>query len=128
MRRAPLVLVLASVAARADRIDPATPATVVVAGDDDAPAFGPADATVEVELFCALGDHGCRASYELLRQLGRRHPTRLRVVVRTIPLPGRDGQLLAEAAMEAHRQGRFFPFLEALGRGAREAEGAAGRA
>jgi protein-disulfide isomerase len=123
-----MILVLAAGVARADRVDTAAPATVVVADEDEAPAFGPPDSPVEVELFCTLGDHGCRASYEVLRQLSRRHPTRLRVVVRVIPLPGREGQLLAEAAIEAQRQGRFFPFLEALGRGAREAEGAAGRA
>ncbi len=122
-----LILLLLASAAHADVVDTATPATVVVAAADEPPAFGPADAQVEVELFCALGDHGCRASYELLRQLWRRHPARLRVLVRVIPLPGRDGQLLAEAAFEAHRQGRFFPFLETLGRGARDAEGAAGR-
>ena len=127
MKRA-LALVLAVAGARAERVETSSPATVTVPDEDDAPAFGVADAPVDVELFCTLGDHGCRASYELLRQLARRHPAHLHVVVRAIPFPGRDGQLLAEAAVEAHRQGLFFPFLEAVARGARDADGAAGRA
>jgi len=127
MKRLLLCLLGASLA-HAERV-PTSATTAVVHDDrDEVPSFGPSDAPVEVELFCALGEASCQKTYEVLRQLSRRHAARLRVLVRVIPPSGPQGQLLAEAAFEADRQGMFFPYLESLARGSRDPESAAARA
>ena len=119
---------LAGSLAHAERVPTSATTAVVLDDRDEVPSFGPADAPVEVELFCALGEASCRQSYEVLRQLSRRHAARLRVLVRVVPPPGPQGQLLAEAAFEANRQGMFFPYLESLARGSRDPEAAGARA
>ena len=82
---------------------------------EDAPSRGPRYAPVTVEFFCGAMLYGCREHHLLLGELARRHPQRLRVVYRFLQRVGpKDGNVLAEAAMEAWAQGRFFEYADAL--------------
>ncbi len=81
---------------------------VVRAEEDGPPARGPDHAAVTVELFCTYVAPQCGRYDEVLQQLAARHPERLRVVYRQLPIMYRDAPVLAEAAFEAKAQGRFF--------------------
>jgi len=81
------------------------------------PTLGPTDALVTVELFYIPGAIQSRGPYEALIALQARHPRRIRLVFR--PLSRQGKILVPEAAMEAHAQGRFFQFMDAVDDGVR---------
>lgn len=93
--------------------DPEAVHRVPIAGDD--PVRGPADAPVTAVL---LADFECPFSARLaaaLARLSARLGDRLRVVFKHHPSPSRPGSgLLAEAAVEAQAQGRFWRFHDLL--------------
>lgn len=82
----------------------------------DAPAFGPADAPVQVVAFMDFECPFCRnAAQEGFVALRERHPNDVRVVFRHLPLPAHiaaDGA--ARAAVAAGLQGKFWPFADKL--------------
>ncbi|MGE0549718.1 MAG: DsbA family protein [Kofleriaceae bacterium] len=81
------------------------------------PARGPSAAPVTVELFFAPSVNGAARLpvYRLLDQLQKRHPTRIRIVYRIISRGASPpGPQLPTLALEAHVQGRFFEFVDAI--------------
>jgi protein-disulfide isomerase len=83
--------------------------------EQDAPARGPRYAPVTIEFFCGGSYYlVCQRHHLTLTELAKRHPRRLRVVYRQYDRSARDGNAFAEAAHEAWRQARFFPFIDAL--------------
>jgi protein-disulfide isomerase len=101
------------------------PSVVGVKKDpEDAPVQGTRRPTVTIELFCTYVQAQCAHTHRRLSQLLARHPKRLRIIYRQLPLPyHKDSQTLAEAALEAWRQDRFLEFQEALyGEGGRVAK------
>ena len=55
----------------------------------------------------------CRHAQELLKQIIEAYPNDVRVVFKHFPLSGHsNARLAAEAAMAAHRQGRFWPYSD----------------
>jgi predicted DsbA family dithiol-disulfide isomerase len=76
------------------------------------PSLGPADAPVQIELFFLPGATNTRLPYQLVSELWRNHPTRIRVIFRVL---SRQGQLnLPSAVLEAAVQGKFFEFMTAV--------------
>jgi protein-disulfide isomerase len=84
-----------------------------------APAIGPADALVTIVIF---GDFECqftRRAVPLLRRLQAAQPKDIRLVFKHFPLRFHSGaRNAALAAAEAHAQGRFWGFLDAVFKGA----------
>lgn len=79
---------------------------------DEPPTLGPRDAPVQIELFFLPGASNARVPYQLISELWRNHPTRIRVIFRVL---SRQGQvLLPAAALEAAAQGKFFEFMAAV--------------
>jgi protein-disulfide isomerase len=117
MRIALLGLLLAAAPLRADEVPTAGATVLTRLAPDETPARGPRDAPVVVDFFCNLAHSPCAGVERLLRELAERHPDRLRVVYRQAVLPMRDSEAVAQAALEAFAEGRFFAFVEAAGRG-----------
>lgn len=78
------------------------------------PTLGPADAPVRIEFFFNLNNPRTRVSLELIRLLAKRHPTRLHVVFRLTEKREFSSNLAQTFGMEAWKQGRFFPFIDAF--------------
>jgi len=80
---------------------------------EGAPSLGRAEAPVVIVEFFDPACGTCRSFYPLVKQLMAQHPDRIRLVLRYAPFhPGSDKVVaLLEAA---HRQGKFWPTLEAL--------------
>jgi protein-disulfide isomerase len=110
MRVALLLLALVTLAAAGAPTQTTT--LVVKSTPDEAPTRGPRDALVVLEFFCNLTISQCAETHDLLVILAERHPERLRIVYRQSPFQFRDNQLIAEAALEAWRQGRFLEFID----------------
>lgn len=81
---------------------------------EDAPAVGPADALVTVELFFVPGLTDSHSAYRELLALQRRHPGQLRAVFR--PMDRSAHVLVPALAVAAHARGKFFAFMDQLGR------------
>ena len=76
------------------------------------PSRGPANALVTIELFFTPG-MGSRASgYALIERLQANHPSRIHLIYRIVQ--GNGSARLHYAALEAHAQGKFFEFMDAL--------------
>jgi len=72
---------------------------------------GPADAPVTLEFFADLQSPVSRPAIEVLDQVMRRYPSKVRIQFRNFPLAFHPQALLAhEAAMTAAAQGRFWEF------------------
>ncbi len=79
---------------------------------DEPPTLGPRDAPVQIELFFQPGASNARTPYQLVSELWRSHPTRIRVIFRVL---SRGGQIhLPAAALEAAVQGKFFELMNAI--------------
>ncbi len=78
--------------------------------------IGPRLAPVTAEVFCPLLQPQCAQVMAAMREMGARHPKRLRVVYRmlTLPVNNADFEQLSEAALEAASEGRFFEFEQAV--------------
>jgi protein-disulfide isomerase len=82
---------------------------------DDAPFLGPQGAPVTVVEFGDYQCGWCRRAYPALLELRERFGARVRVVFMHFPIAGHEhAQLAAEAAHEAHAQGKFWEFHEKL--------------
>jgi len=77
------------------------------------PTLGPALAPVTIEFFFDVADPQSVVTHRLLQIMRARHPERLRVRYRVTGRGGRSNRHLA-VALESHRQGLFFPFLNKL--------------
>lgn len=79
----------------------------------EVPTLGARHAPVQLELFFLPGASSSRLPVQLAIDLWRNHPSRVRVVFRVL---SRQGQVhLPAAALEAAAQGKFVPFIEAVG-------------
>ena len=76
------------------------------------PSRGPANALVTIEVFLAPGANSRSPSYHLLEQFQERHPSRIRLVYRIVKSGNQTRT--PYAALEAHAQGKFFDFMDAL--------------
>jgi protein-disulfide isomerase len=79
-----------------------------------APSLGPQVALVTVERFCDLTEPQCAALDQKLAVLADRHPERLRVVFRQLPLSYPGAEAIALAAAEAHAQGKYTAFRDVV--------------
>ena len=78
---------------------------------DNLLSLGPADAPVTLEFFADLQSPISRTAIEVLDQVTRRYPLRVRIQFRSFPLAFHPQAPLAhEAAMAAASQGRFWEF------------------
>jgi protein-disulfide isomerase len=77
------------------------------------PTEGPADAPVVVVEFFDPACGTCRSFYPQVKQLMAEHPGRIRLVLRYAPFHKGSDKVVAVLAA-AHRQGKFWPALEAL--------------
>lgn len=109
-------LLLFFLAARVHAAPVATDRTseIAVLPTAGAPARGPDDALVTVELFCNFAHVQCAAADRMLKRVAERNPDGLRVIYRQVVLPFRDSQTVATAAVEAFRQGRFLELADAV--------------
>jgi len=103
-----LVLGLAALA-------PAAPGAVVRVEHRDPsalPSRGAANALVTIEVFFAPGANSRSPGYRMLEQFQERHPSRVRLVYRIVKSGNQTRT--PYAALEAHAQGKFFDFMDAL--------------
>lgn len=120
MRALIITLTLAALAIPAHADNPSLKPrqqTVVIKHKDigDKPIIGPRYAPVTVDFFIRLNDtYYTKNIYYRIKQLAKRHPTRMRVVFRPMPHSIYSYWYFAEAGLEAYDQGKFFEFVEAL--------------
>ena len=76
------------------------------------PSRGPVNALVTIELFFSPGIGSRVQLYRNLERLQANHPSRIRLVYRIVESGGQAR--LPRAALEAHAQGKFHEFMEAL--------------
>jgi len=113
MRR--LVLAAALVGASLPVLAAASPGRAVRVDHhiaDDAPAIGPHDALVTIELFFTPGQPTAHDAYRTLMRLQELHPTRVRAVFR----PLHRNQNTPDITLAAHQRGPdlFFDLMDAL--------------
>src|SRR5687767_12598233 len=81
----------------------------------EAPARGPVDAQVVVEVWSDFQCPFCARGAERLKQVREKYGDRVRIVFRHSPLPFHEhARLAAAASMAAHEQGRFWEYHDAL--------------
>jgi hypothetical protein len=88
----------------AERVEYRDPAT--------APARGPANAPVTIEVFLVPSPPMPVAALRMLQQLADHHPARIRLVYRI--LKGSTLLQAPSAALEAHAEGKFFEMMDEL--------------
>ena len=76
------------------------------------PTKGPVNALVTIEVFFTPGQSSRVQAYRWLERLQANHPSRIRLIYRIVESGGQAR--LPRAALEAHAQGKFFEFMEAL--------------
>ena len=91
---------------RIERVEYRDPAT--------APARGPSNALVKIEVFFVPGPNMPVNVLGLLQQLQERHPTRIQLIYRIQKSP--SALLVPSAALEAHAEGKFFELMAELGK------------
>ncbi len=86
----------------------------------NAPVKGPADALVTIVMFLDFQCPFCRLAFRDLERLQAQHPKTVRLVFKHFPLPHHPMALAAaQAAAEAHDQGKFWLFQERVWKHAR---------
>jgi protein-disulfide isomerase len=76
------------------------------------PTRGPVNALVTIEMFFTPGNASRSQTYRLLERLQASHPSRIRLVYRIVRTGGQTRT--PYAALQAHAEGKFFEFMEAL--------------
>jgi hypothetical protein len=76
------------------------------------PTRGPLNALVTIEMFFSPGQNSRVGAYRYLERLQANHPSRIRLIYRIVESGGQAR--LPRAALEAHAQGKFFEFMDAL--------------
>jgi hypothetical protein len=76
------------------------------------PSRGPLGALVTIELFFTPGQGSRNQAYRNLERLQQNHPSRIRLIYRIVKSGGQTRT--PYAALEAHAQGKFFEFMDAL--------------
>lgn len=80
-----------------------------------APTIGPADAVLEIVEFSDFQCPYCAQALPVLKVLVAAHPEDVRLVFRHYPLPIHEhAARAAQAAIEAQRQGAFWPYHDLL--------------
>ncbi|MFN3418599.1 MAG: DsbA family protein [Pyrinomonadaceae bacterium] len=82
----------------------------------DAPFLGPANAPVTIVMFSDFECPACAATHPFIKQLVQDYQSKVRLVIRNFPLREIHPQSFdaAAAAAAAHRQGKFFEYIELL--------------
>jgi protein-disulfide isomerase len=76
-----------------------------------APRRGPGDAPVTIVEFVDYECPHCREAQTFLRQVTEAYPRQVRLFFKQFPLGGHTmARTAAEAAMAAHKQGKFWPY------------------
>ena len=112
MKRA---LVVACIAAFAQPATSAPKGTVVRVEHRDPtalPSRGPVNALVTIELFFTPGQSSRVQAYRYVERLQANHPSRIRLIYRIVKSGGQARTPFA--ALEAHAQGKFFEFMDAI--------------
>lgn len=76
------------------------------------PAQGSSTALVTIELFFTPGQSSRVPAYKMYERLQAQHPSRIRLVYRIVSSGG--AARLQRAALQAHAEGKFFEFMDAL--------------
>ena len=76
------------------------------------PSRGPLHALVTIEVFFTPGQSSRVQAYRNLERLQEHHPSRIRLVYRIVKSGGQTRT--PYAALQAHAEGRFFEFMDAL--------------
>lgn len=76
------------------------------------PAKGPPNALVTIEVFFTPGQSSRVQAYRNLERLQENHPSRIRLVYRVVKSGGQTRT--PYAALQAHAEGKFFEFMDAL--------------
>jgi protein-disulfide isomerase len=107
--------VLAEVKAMEDAQKPLAADKQAAIAKDDAPSFGPANATVTLVEFSDFQCPYCSRAAEVLRAVKAKYADKVRVVFRQFPLSfHNNAHVAAEAALAAHAQGKFWQFHDRL--------------
>ena len=77
------------------------------------PSLGKADAPVVIVEFLDPACETCAAFYPMVKQLLAAHPDKIRLVLRYAPFHQGSDKVVG-VLVAAHRQGKFWPALEAL--------------
>jgi len=81
----------------------------------DAPSFGPANAKVTIVEFSDFQCPFCQKAADVAHKIKEKYGDKVRFVFRQFPLPMHENaRPAAEAAMEAHRQGKFWEYHDLL--------------
>jgi protein-disulfide isomerase len=81
----------------------------------EAPAWGPVDARVTVEVWSDFECPFCARGADTVKALREKYGEQVRIVFRHYPLPiHKNARLAAIASMAAHEQGKFWVFHDAL--------------
>lgn len=82
---------------------------------NDAPAFGPANASVTLVEFSDFQCPYCSRAADVVHAVKEKYADKVRVVFRQFPLSfHNNAHLAAEAALAAHAQGKFWQFHDRL--------------
>jgi protein-disulfide isomerase len=110
--RLPLVFGLLALAAMPSSGAPGEVVRVEHRDLDAMPTRGPANAPVTIELFFAPVQSSRRTEYKTIEALQAKHPSKIRLVYRIIKATGTSR--LHYAALEAHAEGKFDAFMDAI--------------
>ncbi|MCK8497351.1 MULTISPECIES: DsbA family protein [Myxococcus] len=93
----------------------AQPKLISATPRSEAPALGPRDAQVTVEVWSDFQCPFCQRGASTVEGLRERYGDKIRIVFRHMPLPRHENaRLAAAAAMAAHEQGRFWQMHDVL--------------
>ncbi|HEY5920999.1 MAG TPA: hypothetical protein VIV11_04980 [Kofleriaceae bacterium] len=76
------------------------------------PSRGPLNALVTIEMFFTPGPNSRQQAYRNLERLQANHPSRIRLIYRLVKSGGQTRT--PYAALQAHAEGKFFEFMDAL--------------
>jgi hypothetical protein len=76
------------------------------------PSRGPVNALVTIEVFFTPGQSSRVQAYRNLERLQANHPSRIRLIYRVVKSGGQTRT--PYAALQAHAEGKFFEFMDAL--------------
>jgi protein-disulfide isomerase len=112
MRKYPETLAQAKQEVNAPRLKPEQAAQLY---QGEPPAFGPADAPIQIVEFADYESQYSPQTAAIIRTLAAKYGDRLHFVLRQFPLPdNKHAHEAAQAALAAHAQGKYWPMHDKL--------------